>query len=540
MELFFFHFLEDSSRRARHLFAALSRDPDLFASLVALRYTAEPPTRRGAPSDEVELSPVAPEPEPGDIDRRQRRAKAAYMILSGWDGIPGADLAAADREKELLSWALAALQRTAEQGRKTMGEQEVARVLARAPGALEDGVWPSRAARELLESGRHSAFEDGLFTAKINLRGGTSRAIGEGGEQERALATGFRTDARKLRIQWPRTSALLDKLAERYDREGETEDAEALSDRRRWGPPEDHTERDVAAGPGPQESIAFDRIEAPLRALLRAEAEETARRSELHAALRETPEYRAQVIRMQKCVVAFAQTLRMAMLVATRAPEFVDNSFFLRNVDDFVSSASMAAFAFGEGGLNAGRRELRFLLELSVQAAYIDEASRKADFATKIEVFARRKKPNSVDHVKDLPLTMLGDARDRFVRHLMKSWARASEYAHPTRHQLEKKLELRARGVSPGFETADELRVCIDALFHACAAGIVLGFHIIGPSFAGDMLVDGLDSVDTWPFHTSPFIAKIDAEFDYKHERKERLTEIVSRRAARVRDDVLE
>ena len=39
--LFFFYFLEESSRRARHLFAALSRDPDLFASLVVARYKAE-------------------------------------------------------------------------------------------------------------------------------------------------------------------------------------------------------------------------------------------------------------------------------------------------------------------------------------------------------------------------------------------------------------------------------------------------------------------------------------------------------------------
>lgn len=109
-------------------------------------------------------------------------------------------------QKELLSWALAALQRTAEQGRKTMGEEEVARVLARAPGAPEDGVWLSRAARELLESGRHGAFEDGFFIAKINLPGGTSRAIGEGGEQERALATGFRTDARGPVLKTPRKS----------------------------------------------------------------------------------------------------------------------------------------------------------------------------------------------------------------------------------------------------------------------------------------------------------------------------------------------
>jgi hypothetical protein len=276
------------------------------------------------------------------------------------------------------------------------------------------------------------------------------------------------------------------------------------------------------------------------RAMLRSHAEDTAKRSEAHAALRESPEYRAQVDRMQREALAFAQTLRMSTIAATRAPNFADNSFFLRSIDDLASSAVMAAFAFREGGLNAGRRELRFLLELGVQAAYVDETSGHADFTAKIEVFDRIKKPNSVDHVKDLGLPMLGDARDRFTKHVVRSWARASSYVHPTRKQLDEKLALRARGISPGFETHDELRVCADALFHACAIGVVLTFHVVGQSFAADLLVDGLDMDDGWPFHASPFIAKIDAAFDYKYERQEQLEKIAARRGARVRDDVVE
>lgn len=276
----------------------------------------------------------------------------------------------------------------------------------------------------------------------------------------------------------------------------------------------------------------------PLATFLRGQGEEAARRSEAHTALRESPEYRAQVERMQCDTIAFAHSLRTAMLTATRAPNFVENSFFLRNVDDLVSSAVMASFAFREGGLNTGRRELRFLLELAVQAAYVDEQWGEADFTAKIELFDRRKKPHSVDHVKDLALPLLGDTRERFMRHVVRSWARASEYVHPTRKQLEEKLDLRARGISPGFETADELRICADALFHACAIAIVLTFHAVGQSFTGDMLVDGLDTDDGWPFHASPFIAKVDAAFDYKHERQDRLGEIALRRIARVRDDV--
>lgn len=276
----------------------------------------------------------------------------------------------------------------------------------------------------------------------------------------------------------------------------------------------------------------------PIVAVLRAQGEELEKRRELHAALRATPDYQAQLARMRQFAIALADTLRLATMTATRAPGFVDESFFLRNTDDLAASAFMAAFAFEQGGLNAGRRELRFLLELAVQAAYVDESSGTADFATKVEIFDRRKRPNSVDHVKDLKLPMLEDSRERFVRHVVRTWARASEYVHPTRRQLEEKLELRARGISPGFETADELRTCADALFHACSIVVVLAFHVVGPSFTGDLLVDGLDASDGWPFHANPFVAKVDGAFDYKSERQQRLVDVRTRREARVRDDV--
>lgn len=183
----------------------------------------------------------------------------------------------------------------------------------------------------------------------------------------------------------------------------------------------------------------------PFRAAWRGQAEALARRRDAHEAVRATPEYRAELLRMQQYAVGFATTLQMFTLVATRAPKFVENSFFLRSADDLASSVIMAAFAFAEGGLNVGRRELRFLLELSVQAAYVDETAGAADFDAKFKIFDRRKRPNSVDHVKDLRLGMLGDVRQRFVSHVVRSWARASAYVHPTTRQLEEVGPSRSR-----------------------------------------------------------------------------------------------
>jgi len=276
--------------------------------------------------------------------------------------------------------------------------------------------------------------------------------------------------------------------------------------------------------------------ENPILEAFRAKAAEVQRRRDAHEIERGRPEYVQAAKRIQQTATGFAATLEFCVVAATRAPEFVDRSLFLRSVDDLASSAVMAAFAFGEGGLNAGRRELRFLLELAVQSAYTDAQMGQADFDTRLAFFERKTKHNSVDHIKDLGFPMLGDLEAEYRSAVTKAWATASSYVHPTPRQLREKLELRARGISPGFETAQEMTECARALFEATSLAVVLAFHVVGQAFTGDLLEDGLDGRDDWPFHASRFVAAVDASFDYKHERQDRLVEIQARRASRITD----
>ncbi len=69
----------------------------------------------------------------------------------------------------------------------------------------------------------------------------------------------------------------------------------------------------------------------------------------------------------------------------------------------------------------------------------------------------------------------------------------------------------------------------------ACSIAIVLTFETIGPSFTGDILVDNIDQIEDWAFHANGYVALVDAYFDYKHERKDKLDQHVERRQQRVR-----
>jgi hypothetical protein len=277
-----------------------------------------------------------------------------------------------------------------------------------------------------------------------------------------------------------------------------------------------------------------ERSTDPILDILREQERAARERSEQHEAVRASAPYQKQLERLGNVTHAFLGTLRVCAFAATRDPSLPEVSFFLRNLDDLSQSAVMSAFAFREGGLNSGRRELRFMLELSVQSLFVDKNMGKAPFEQRLVFFEKKTKNTSVDHVKDLPLEMLGGSRENFVLDTVRAWSKASRYVHPTPQQLREKLDLRERGITPGCETVEQLQACVDELFNTESIILVLAFHAIGPSFTGDILVESFDGIDGWPFHSSGYVAAVDEFFDYKHERQASLADIKARRERRL------
>ena len=191
---------------------ALGEHPELFVSAVVACYRADgDPPRELAPAE-------------------QRGASGGQILLERWKGYPGIDLQATEREERLLAWSQEVLERLHAAGRVSTAGIKLAEVLARAP-AGDDGVWPCRAARQLLDAGRSRTLAHGLVVAKRNQRGVTRKAIGEGGPQERDLAREFAEMAPRVKDSSPATADMLRKLADSYVREAQGADEEAAADR---------------------------------------------------------------------------------------------------------------------------------------------------------------------------------------------------------------------------------------------------------------------------------------------------------------------
>ena len=235
LELRFLRVLEQSERPARHLWQRLGENSEFFVELVCLRFPLDDDVREAGEGDSEE--------------QRRVVARSAYRILEAWKGFPGEELAPDEREQRLDDWATAVLRLAEERGRGPGAIRELAGVLARAPSG-PDGHWPCVAARRQVEAGLGTFAQD-LRIAKRNLRGVRTSGVFEGGQQEWVLASRYRASAVALRIDYPRTAALLDELAEAYEREAEREDEEARTSLRRAGLEPQAVGAGESAGGGP-------------------------------------------------------------------------------------------------------------------------------------------------------------------------------------------------------------------------------------------------------------------------------------------------
>lgn len=67
----------------------------------------------------------------------------------------------------------------------------------------------------------------GVHVGVVNDRGITTRGLYDGGDQERNIAGRYKRWAQQAAGEWPRTSRILRRLGEEYEREAGRRDAEA-------------------------------------------------------------------------------------------------------------------------------------------------------------------------------------------------------------------------------------------------------------------------------------------------------------------------
>lgn len=162
----------------------------------------------------------------------ERFAGAAYELLTGLDQLPGQD-GSDINQAVLLAWCQEVRSIAADVDRVDITDQRIGALLAHSPSSSKDYAWPHEAVRTVIEQLASEQVERGLAIERFNMRGVYSKAIGEGGRQERDLAKQSQEWAAVMPNS-PRTAAVLMHIAETWLRDAVHADQSAAKEALRW------------------------------------------------------------------------------------------------------------------------------------------------------------------------------------------------------------------------------------------------------------------------------------------------------------------
>ncbi len=176
------------------------------------------------------FAPASGEKE-ATTEERRLRARLAYRLLQSISSVPGFAPGTADIE-HLRSWISEARTLAKKADRAVITDQQIGQILAYAPNDSEDGAWPAKPIRGLIEEFAAPEIEKGIAISRFNQRGSYSKALYDGGNQERGLAAQYRSWAQHT-TGWPRTSSVLRTIADDWEFHAQRADSEAQLDQLR-------------------------------------------------------------------------------------------------------------------------------------------------------------------------------------------------------------------------------------------------------------------------------------------------------------------
>ena len=101
---------------------------------------------------------------------------------------------------------------------RKVGGYQIGELLSLSPVG-KDSIWPHEAVRDIIERCETLELERGLEVELLNRRGASVHGRGDGGEQERKIAEEYERQAEKIKFEWPRTAAMLSRLAKSHGRD---------------------------------------------------------------------------------------------------------------------------------------------------------------------------------------------------------------------------------------------------------------------------------------------------------------------------------
>ncbi|MBB5349524.1 hypothetical protein HNQ81_003280 [Desulfoprunum benzoelyticum] len=232
----------------------------------------------------------------------------------------------------------------------------------------------------------------------------------------------------------------------------------------------------------------------------------------------------------------FIKWLSFCVIVTGKNSKFKDNHLLYLLSDDYLESISIVPHLIEQGIHRPVIRESRFILEMSIKMALIQQAEYKLPIDKKINDFKNELKSPNISIMRKVDLFLLSEGlKDYFFEETGRTFGYSSKYVHLSPDQISKRASLIQAGRSIANESEFDLNEINDFLERILSCSIVFMMHSVPSYIAGDWLVERDGSTIDWYFVGSRFIADIDKYFDYKCERQEKINGIIDKRTKMIK-----
>ncbi len=276
----------------------------------------------------------------------------------------------------------------------------------------------------------------------------------------------------------------------------------------------------------------------PLVDIIRNIANERQLRADEHAAVRASDAYKGAMRQIDRYILDYGLGINAIDLMATRNPPYFDQLISLRIKPHFVQSMIAASHMIKEGLHDPAKREMRFLVEASIKALWLDQGSPPlrhednrgptlpprtvAEKAAALDELGRERFSEVVD---SLHFGMLDTAASDDYRQMAKSlYGTLSTTTHVSSRNVQRDLANFDKGKHFALETVSDVDAIARLLRRVLDLALASHFEAFDRGLVGDLFEPHF--APGWSFLKMPLVAAVDRHFDYKHERRARRGEV--------------